>query len=222
MYLLATTVNLKERPAVNKLISPNQQRLEYHSLNCSQHTSLVDYSENIIRGEKWPFPDNDGTNACTFLCYKIANIFHVKINNESFVFETSDLQKISDVILEYPRLINPYRNIGVLADALEVKSILEKVDSMVGEAELSEKIGNNVDVFSNTGIQNLITSIKFLGNHTFESVIYTCYPYSFIISANPEQYPVNSNDNGNALVILSEEIWLFCNALICVVITTNC
>ena len=222
MYLLATTVNLKERPAVNKLISPNQQRLEYHSLNCSQHTSLVDYSENIIRGEKWPFPDNDGTNACTFLCYKIANIFHVKINNESFVFETSDLQKISDVILEYPRLINPYRNIGVLPDALEVKSILEKVDSMVGEAELSEKIGNNVDVFSNTGIQNLITSIKFLGNHTFESVIYTCYPYSFIISANPEQYPVNSNDNGNALVILSEEIWLFCNALICVVITTNC
>ena len=103
-------------------------------------------------------------------------------------------------------MINPYRNIGVLADALEVKSILEKVDSMVGEAELSEKIGNNVDVFSNTGIQNLITSIKFLGNHTFELVIYTCYPYSFIISANPEQYPVNSNDSGNALVILSEEI----------------
>ena len=75
IYLLATIVNPKERPDVNKLISSNQKRLEYHSLNCSQQTSLVDYSENIIRGEKCPFPDNDGTNACTFLCYKIASTF---------------------------------------------------------------------------------------------------------------------------------------------------
>ena len=187
IYFLAIIVNPKEWPDLSKLISSNQQRLEYHSLNCSQQTSLVDYSENVIRGEKWPFPDNNGTNACTFLCYKIANAFHFKPNNESFAFETSDLQKISDIILEYPWLINPCRNIGVPTDALEVKSVLEIVDSVVGKAELSEKINNNADVFSNAGIQNLITSIKSLRNHTFESAIYTCSPYSFIISANQKQ-----------------------------------
>ena len=205
IYLLATIVNPKERPDVNKLISSNPQRLEYHSLNCSQQTSLVDYSENIIRGEKCPFPDNDGTNACTLLCYKIANTFHFKPNNESFAFETSDLQKNSGIILEYLRLINPYRNIGVPTDALEVKSILEKVDSMLGEAELSEKINNNADVFSNAGIQNLITSIKSLGNHTFESAVYTCSPYLFVISANQKQcrlvdtHPVPVNSNGKTV-----------------------
>ena len=211
--LLVTIVNPKERPDVNKLISSNQNRLEYHSLNCSQQTSLVNYSENIIRGEKCPFADNDGTNAYTFLCYKIASTFHFKPNNESFAFEMSDLQKISDIILEYPKLINQYRNKSVPTDALEVKSILEKVDSMVGEAELSEKINVNAHVFSNAGIQSLITSIKSLGIHTFESAMYTCSPYSFIISANQKQYrlvdthlvPVNSNGNGNTLVILSED-----------------
>ena len=110
-------------------------------------------------------------------------------------------------------MINQYRNISVQTDTLEVKSILEKVDSMVGEAELTEKINNNVLVFSNVGIQSLITSIKSLGIHTFELAIYTCSPYSFIISANQKQYrlvdthpvPVNSNGNGNALVIPSED-----------------
>ena len=84
---------------------------------------------------------------------------------------------------------------------------------MVEEAELSEKINNNVHVFSNAGIQSLITSIKSLGILTFESAIYICSPYSFIVSANQKQYrlvhthpvPVNSNGNGNALVILSED-----------------
>ena len=102
---------------------------------------------------------------------------------------------------------------SVPTDALEVKSILEKVDSMVGEAELSEKINVNAHVFSNAGIQSLITFIKSLGIHTFESAMYTCSPYSFIISANQKQYrlvdthlaPVNSNGNGNTLVILSED-----------------
>ena len=198
IYLLATIVNPKERPDVNKLISSDQKRLEYHSLNCSQQTSLVDYSENIIRSETCPFSDNDGTNVCIFLCYKIASTFHFKL---------------SDIVLEYPKLINQYRNISVPADALEVKSILEKVDSMVGEAELSEKINNNAHVFSNADIQSLIISIKSLGIHTFESAIYICSPYSFIISANQKQYClvdthsvlVNSNGNGNALVILSED-----------------
>ena len=52
-------------------------------------------------------------------------------------------------------MINQYRNISVPTDDLEVKSILEKVDSMVGEAELSEKINNNAHVFSNAVIQSL-------------------------------------------------------------------
>ena len=116
-------------------------------------------------------------------------------------------------MLEYPKLINQYRNISVPTDALEIKSILEKVDSMVAEAVLSEKINNNVHVFSNAGIQSVITSIKSLGILTFESAIYICSPYSFIVSANQKQYrlvhthpvPVNSNGNGNALVILSED-----------------
>ena len=37
-------------------------------------------------------------------------------------------------------MINQYRNRGVPTDALEVKSVVEKVDSMVGQAELSVKI----------------------------------------------------------------------------------
>ena len=71
--------------------------------------------------------------------YKIANTFHFKPNNASFAFERSNLQKIPGIIIEYPTLINQYRNIGVPTDVLEVKSILEKVDSIVGETELSEK-----------------------------------------------------------------------------------
>ena len=102
-------------------------------------------------------------------------------------------------------MINPCRNIGVPTDALEVKSVLEIVDSVVGKAELSEKINNNADVFSNAGIQNLITSIKSLGNHTFESAVYTCSPYSFVISANQKQcrlvdtHPVPVNSNGKTV-----------------------
>ena len=105
------------------------------------------------------------------------------------------------------------KDVSVPKDALEVKSILEKVDSMVGEAELSEKISNNAHVFSNAGIQSLITSIKSFGIHTFESAIYTFSLYTFIITANQKQYrlvdthpvPVNSNGNGNVLVILSKD-----------------
>ena len=46
---------------------------------------------------------------CTFLCYERANTFFFKPNNESFAFEKSKLQKASDIILEYPKLINHRR-----------------------------------------------------------------------------------------------------------------
>ena len=68
-------------------------------------------------------------------------------------------------------------------------------------------------MFSNVGIQSLITSIKSLVKDTFESAVCTCYPYLLIISANQNQYclvetqsiPVYSNGDGSALVILCED-----------------
>ena len=47
-----------------------------------------------------------------FPLFKTANIFDVKSRNVSFVFEQCDLQKILDIILEYPKMTNQYRTIG--------------------------------------------------------------------------------------------------------------
>ena len=56
----------------------------------------------------------------------------------NLLFERQTQRKFQ--ILECPRLISQYRNRGVPTDAPEVKSVLGKVDSMVGEAEFSVKI----------------------------------------------------------------------------------
>ena len=141
----------------------------------------------MSRGDKVPdeFPDNDGTNACAFLCVKIAHEI-CKFREEAIGGSKKLWQNICEVaenvITEFPRVVNPYRNCEELYDVLSAYQLIRSVGAEVGKYDFSEEILESDFVFSQKGQTNLVHALSsMLSKKDFCVAIYTCEPLVFII-----------------------------------------
>ena len=141
----------------------------------------------MSRGDKVPdeFPDNDGTNACAFLCVKIAHEIH-KFREEAIGGSKKLWQNICEVaenvITEFPRVVNPYKNCEEIYDVLSAYQLIRSVGAEVGKYDFSEEILESDFVFSQKGQTNLVHVLSsMLSKKDFCVAIYTCEPLVFII-----------------------------------------
>ncbi len=151
---------------------------------------------------------DDGTNACAFLCLKIAHNIFTNSNSCSW----QDIAKISEkVIVDFPRAINDYRDVSKNYDVVEAYEILRVTFSLPSNYELFEKLPYSYGVFTTEGKQMFLEAATNMmdGNDTigFYTIgFYTCEPYimlfgslmgcSFILDTHPVPPSAGGNSTG--------------------------
>ena len=125
-------------------------------------------------------PGNDGTNACSFLAMKIADV----VLNASIADAFSPLlpEIAEEVIWQLPFSINSQRDVTHLYDAQETYQLLNRLGLLQSEYDLSEEL-SSVPAFSTAGRQELArATTKLCASGDFLS-LYTCSPYIFIVGS---------------------------------------
>ena len=191
VHLAATTFPARARPTLEELDAilkmPDHCDCCFN-LKFSQNSALEKSDAQIAvecaNGKQAPgFVDvpNDGTNACAFLAIKIAdkiiNVFDQKIPSNGF---KSIAEVAEQIIWFYPQEINDFRDKDQRYDVLSAYNIMNRAKCLVTPYEFSEELVGGDGVFSPTGRQCLLSSIKQLGQVNF-TAIYTCQPYIFLI-----------------------------------------
>ena len=131
-------------------------------------------------------PDNDGTNACAFLCVQLAHQLH-KVHEKSQGGDSNSIWlEVCDiaekVIVGYPRLINPHRDIGRFYDVMEAYKIMRNCDFMIEKYEFYEAIVSAEHIFSEKARMELLSSLSaMISKKEFCVGIYTCDPVIFVI-----------------------------------------
>ena len=64
--------NLHELKGVLNDVEEHVKNRIYYPLSLSQGTALEKFDNFVVAGQSSPYPKNDGTNCCSFLCLKIA------------------------------------------------------------------------------------------------------------------------------------------------------
>ena len=97
-------------------------------------------------------PSNDGTNCCSFLALKIVEAWHLDIQKTMIdwnVFATI----VEEIIEDFPRKINPFRDISLHYDVAEAKNILSK-HSLIKDVEINI-LPKNKKVLSNESREDM-------------------------------------------------------------------
>ena len=207
LYFLFTQINPSNRISLNSenvdLFLSGRGEVEKRSLLISQESAMVEYSEEIAKGNNPPYPLNDGTNACSFLCYKF--LITLALFYPAKSLDSCLLDRIAKkTIVQYPKKINLLRDISKSYDIEDVKALITKIDSRSPKCELLEFCSpGSATVFSTEGIKDLVNALQSLGQRDIGLAIYISDPYSFAIYSNNEQYllfdthPVPNNCGGN-------------------------
>ena len=96
-------------------------------------------------------PDNDGTNACTFIGLAICDKF-IALEN---MLDWEEMKAISeDIITNLPSLVNNHRNIDKMYQPICANRILQN-ENLVAELDLSEEFVED-RIFSLVGREELI------------------------------------------------------------------
>ena len=109
-----------------KPLLENQARVFFLPLSVSQLAALEQYDRGEIGGESdfqiMSRPDNDATNACSFLCLGIIDRFSSKD------LQTYDMERFvtvaEGVILEFLREVDKVRNYSMMPDIRKANEIL--------------------------------------------------------------------------------------------------
>ena len=84
-------------------------------------------------------PDNDGSNACAYLCVQLAHQLH-KVHEKIQGGDPNNIWLVvgdiaERVIAGYPCVIKPQRDMGRFNDVMEAYKIMRNCDSMIEEYE---------------------------------------------------------------------------------------
>ena len=172
---------------------------EVVNLAVSQFTSIEKYNEkltvklvsqaedsSVILGASEPsqIPENDGTNACTFLCLKICDEILVQSNvleNDSDWYKKIEVLA-TDVIKNYPISLNQFRTKELCYTTLDAKSLMEAHEQLKNQIELSEELLGADNVYSKNGRRNLILRLSELASKSESALaIFTSEPYTLMI-----------------------------------------
>ena len=120
----------EERKTVHclKSLLENQAHVFIVPLSVSQLTALEQYDRGKISGgsdfQIMSRPDNDATNACSFLCLGIIDRF------SSEDLQTFDMERfvvtVESIILDFSRKVNKVRDYSMMPDIREAYDILSK------------------------------------------------------------------------------------------------
>ena len=182
--------------------------IQCRNLSVSQETSMVKYSEDFANNRNPVYPSNDGTNSCSFLCYKFL-ITMASIPPSVDLSDTKMVAYAENIIRDYPKTINILRDTGKSYDIEGVKSIINKVDDHAPPCELLEFCTPGLNcIFSASGVNNLINALQRLGKRGIGLGIYISDPYSFAVYTNDNRFvildthPVPQNCGGNHMAQL--------------------
>ena len=111
-----------------KSLLENQAHVFMVPLSVSQLTALEQYDRGKISGgsdfQIMSRPDNDATNACSFLCLGIIDRF------SSEDLQTFDMERfvviVESIILDFSRKVNKVRDYSMMPDIREAYDILSK------------------------------------------------------------------------------------------------
>ena len=177
MYLNVADISYDNRPLLTSdfVMEIFDRSVSIIHLNVSQETALVNYSDQVARGKSVSHPTNDGTNSCVFLCYKIASHFasHPSKGPED---ELHIKNVVEHIILEYPTVINSFRDIDRPYDVTEVKNILAHIDMSIPNGQLMEHLSSLTTTFSTAGERDLSIALEKLAECNYATAIYTCPP----------------------------------------------
>ena len=121
----------EERKTVHclKSLLENKAHVFIVPLSVSQLTALEQYDRGKISGESdfqiMSRPDNDATNACSFLCLGIIDRFS---SEDLQIFEMEPFAAIAEsIILEFSREVNKVCDYSMVPDKCETYDILSKI-----------------------------------------------------------------------------------------------
>lgn len=179
---------------------------------------------------------NDGTNACSFLCIKIAD--EIFANETTSTWE--EIASVSEtVITTLPQAINNSRNVALNYDVLEAYRVLKSNGCLTSLYQFSEELPDSCGVFSDEGKAKLLKAVKSMNKESNCIGLYTCEPYILLLGSMKngifilDTHPVPPTCGGQSTGILkvfqgmtdesshSACEWLW-QRLLCSGVTSNC
>ena len=171
-------------------------------------------------------PANDGTNACAFLCAKIAHDLQMseeEQNGNTQQFFTKLPSRVEQIISEHPPEINKVRTMN-LYHIDEASKILWQIGAISCDFDFVEKILHGHHVFSQEArecLWNASSEMGFKGQ--FSTAMFCCEPCVFLIGVMGgklflvDTHPVNRNlgGNGNGLLKVFQNCSLKACAALC-------
>ena len=110
------------------------------------------YVLNLDKSITLHSPSNDGTNCCSFLALKIVEAWHLDIQKTMTDWNVFAII-VEEIIEDFPRKINPFRDISLHYDVAEAKNILSK-HSLIKDVEINILPKNN-KVLSNESREDM-------------------------------------------------------------------
>ena len=169
--------------------------MDITSLGLSQNSALEIASELILQQtviaeahlDDETRPENDGTNACTFLALAICDSSSATLQGKGSHSHLSwtDIAAIADnIVKDFPTKINHLRNSSETYDLSDAKVILESNNLLLKKYQLTEECVSGNGFLSETGGNELCSALSCLPsdpNMKFGVHTYTCLPYAIVI-----------------------------------------
>ena len=163
--------------------------------------------------EERRLPSNDGPNACCFLVSKIDDTFlHVNLTT---IHLDEIICKVEDVIINFPRIINEYRDVYQRYDAYAAVALLHEKSLLDNQLEPIETLSLNQTLFSKElqrSVEKTLLSMAAQAESTSMYGIFHAGIYVFAIAVSPDKcyafethpIPEKSFGNGNGLIVVTD------------------
>ena len=183
VYHLTTIHNPAERPRLRDVLAvlhDSSSKPDIIPLAISQCTALTEFDAELAGGGQPSWPKNDGTNACTFLCLKVAQeILSLLHDNKDPL--ASIVTIVEETIETYPEFINCFRDIERHYEPYEANEVMNSFSQQEFHFEFTYDLSSVFTAFSKQGIEDLQSKIQLKAAEGNFIAVYVCEPYSFLI-----------------------------------------
>ena len=184
--------------------------LEKSDRQLAETCSTLNASKRVT--DEFTAADNDGTNACAFLCLTISDKF-LASSTDGMEWDILKLMA-ENVICELPALLNTMRNPDELYEPIAAYSVLRQ-NGIVDACNLSEEFIESPEVFTHASKSNLANALFSRAEKSATSSVglYTCEPYTFMVGVNCnavfilDTHPISPllGGNGNGILVFSPD-----------------
>ncbi len=186
------------RPSIEELvpvvnINDPEASLDIISLGLSQNSALEMANEIILQQpvittgylDDQTRPENDGTNACTFLALAICDSLLAILQGKDSQSHLSwmEIATLADHIIKpFPTKINHLRNSAETYDLSEARVILESNNLLSKKYQLIEECVSGNGFLSAIGRNELCSALSCVpSDPNMKFGVYTCPPYAIVI-----------------------------------------